>query len=158
MKNRIESDRASQSRVRNVLGGAAILTAALLVAAPYIAEAEEAPDRDPFDRPGFYIGAGASYQYNAFSSQIEDVIEDEFTVKTDVDLEVLGKILAKLNVAPGIKTDGLIEFQDHQYFKSYSELTRKSRREVDDFLSFKLQQERAQRKNKPSKDPRQKKK
>ena len=88
MKNRIEPGQASQSLIRNVLGGAAILTAALLLfTAPSVAEAEESPDRDPFDRPGFYIGAGASYQYNAFSSRIEDVIEDEFAVNTDVDLK-----------------------------------------------------------------------
>jgi opacity protein-like surface antigen len=87
MKNRIELGQATQPRARNVFGGAAILTAALLLTAPCVAEAEESPDRDPFDRPGFYIGAGASYQYNAFSNQIEDAIEDEFAVKTDVDLD-----------------------------------------------------------------------
>lgn len=34
-------------------------------------------DEDPFDRPGFYVGAGGTYQYNAFASKIEEVIEDE---------------------------------------------------------------------------------
>jgi len=34
-------------------------------------------DDDPFDRPGFYVGAGGTYQYNAFASKIEEVIEDE---------------------------------------------------------------------------------
>lgn len=36
-------------------------------------------DPDPFDRPGFYFGVGASLQYNAFQSQVEDAITDEIT-------------------------------------------------------------------------------
>ena len=37
----------------------------------------EVEDDDPFDRPGFYVGVGGSYQYNVFQSRIEDVIQDE---------------------------------------------------------------------------------
>jgi opacity protein-like surface antigen len=36
-------------------------------------------DHDPFDRSGFYVGVGASLQYNVFESQIEDAITDEIT-------------------------------------------------------------------------------
>ncbi len=69
--------------------------------------------------------------------------------KTDVDLEVLGKILARLKVAPGIEPDGFsLDSLDHQYFNCFSTLSRKAQKEVDDFLSFKLQQEQAQKKTK----------
>jgi opacity protein-like surface antigen len=44
---------------------------------PSLAVAKEAQDPDPFDRPGFYLGVGATYQYNVFKSRVEDVIEDE---------------------------------------------------------------------------------
>ena len=67
--------------------------------------------------------------------------------KTEVDLEVLGKILARLNVAPGLESEGLsLDSLDHQYFNCFSTLSSKAQREVDDFLSFKLQQEQAQKK------------
>jgi len=67
--------------------------------------------------------------------------------KTEVDLEVLGKVLATLKVAPGIQADGLsLDSLDHQYFNCFSTLSRKAQKEVDDFLNFKLQQERAQKK------------
>ncbi len=67
--------------------------------------------------------------------------------KTEVDLEVLGKILARLNVAPGIEPEGFsLDSLDHQYFNCFSTLSKKSQKEVDDFLSFKLQQEQAQKK------------
>ncbi len=65
--------------------------------------------------------------------------------KTEVDLEVLGKILARLNVAPGLEPEGFsLDSLDHQYFNCFSTLSRKAQKEVDDFLSFKLQQEQAQ--------------
>ena len=62
----------------SVLRGAAILMLGLMTwTLPGSARADDAPDSDPFDRPGFYIGGGGTYQFNAFSSRIEDVIEDE---------------------------------------------------------------------------------
>jgi len=68
-------------------------------------------------------------------------LEDD---QTDVDLEILGKILARLNVAPDIEPDGFsLDFKDHKYFRSFSGLSKKAQKEVDDFLSFKLQQEKA---------------
>lgn len=67
--------------------------------------------------------------------------------KTEVDLEVLGKILARLKVAPGIEPEGLsLDSLDHQYFNCFSTLSRKAQLEVDDFMSFKLQQEKALKK------------
>lgn len=52
-------------------------------------------DDDPFDRPGWYIGAGGSFQYNPFrgaiEDEIEDAIEDEATLPpgttVSIDLE-----------------------------------------------------------------------
>jgi hypothetical protein len=49
----------------------------LLILAPVAVRAEAGLDEDPFDRPGFYLGAGGTYQFNAFNSRIEDVIQDE---------------------------------------------------------------------------------
>jgi opacity protein-like surface antigen len=66
-----------QRPARNLLGGAVILAVGLLLTLPEFARAENESDPDPFDRPGFYIGGGATYQFNAFSGRIEDVIEDE---------------------------------------------------------------------------------
>lgn len=67
--------------------------------------------------------------------------------KSEVDLEVLGKVLARLKVAPGIEAEGLsLDSLDHQYFSCFSTLSRQSQKEVDDFLNFKLQQEQAEKK------------
>ena len=51
----------------------------LLLALPGVAFADRPQtdqDDDPFDRPGFYLGIGGSYQYNAFQNRIEDEIQD----------------------------------------------------------------------------------
>jgi opacity protein-like surface antigen len=63
--------------IRNLLEAAVILVIGLLLMLPELARAENDSDPDPFDRPGFYIGGGATYQFNAFSGRIEDLIEDE---------------------------------------------------------------------------------
>jgi hypothetical protein len=66
----------------------------LLLALPYAAFADEHEDDDPFDRPGFYLGVGGSYQHNVFESAIEDAIDDEFGVAVNVDLEDSGGVNA----------------------------------------------------------------
>jgi opacity protein-like surface antigen len=77
MKTRIRVGREIQRSTRNLLGGAVILVIGLMLMLPELVRAENDSDPDPFDRPGFYIGGGATYQFNAFSGRIEDVIEDE---------------------------------------------------------------------------------
>lgn len=77
MKVRETVGRARQPRSRNVVFGVAILTAACVLAQTNVAAAEAASDPDPFDRAGFYLGGGGTYQYNVFNSRIEDVIQDE---------------------------------------------------------------------------------
>jgi len=56
---------------------AVVLCVALLWMVPVSVDAASNPESDPFDRPGFYVGAGGTYQFNAFNSRIEDVIQDE---------------------------------------------------------------------------------
>jgi opacity protein-like surface antigen len=77
MKIRTHVDGEIQGPVRKLLGTVAMLAASLLIIVPESARAANESDPDPFDRPGFYIGGGATYQFNAFASRIEDVIEDE---------------------------------------------------------------------------------
>jgi len=74
---RVHAGGQIQRLARKLLGGAVISWVGLLLMLPGIALAEKESDPDPFDRPGFYIGGGATYQLNAFASRIEDVIEDE---------------------------------------------------------------------------------
>ena len=71
MKARTDLGRTSQGRPLDIIRAAAILTAVFVLCHSSGAAA------DAFDRPGFYLGAGATYQYNVFSSDIEDVIQDE---------------------------------------------------------------------------------
>lgn len=65
---------------RNVLRRCLVLATGLLILSlPGLALAdanETEQDDDSFDRPGFYIGVGGSYQYNVFQNRIEDVISD----------------------------------------------------------------------------------
>jgi opacity protein-like surface antigen len=77
MKIRTHVDGEIQGLIRKLLGTVAMLAASLLIIVPESVRAENESDPDPFDRPGFYIGGGATYQFNAFASRIEDVIEDE---------------------------------------------------------------------------------
>jgi len=77
MKTQIVVGQEIKRTLSSVLRSAAILAAGVFWLLPESALAEESPDPDPFDRPGFYIGGGGTYQFNAFSSRIEDVIEDE---------------------------------------------------------------------------------
>jgi hypothetical protein len=77
MNIRIELSREVRRPLAVVLRGAAILAGSLSLMLPGLALAENESDPDPFDRPGFYIGGGGTYQFNAFGSRIEDVIEDE---------------------------------------------------------------------------------
>ena len=77
MKTRIEISLERWRPFAAVRHRARILAVGLLLMLPGFAQAEDESDPDPFDRPGFYIGAGGTYQFNAFSGRIEDVIEDE---------------------------------------------------------------------------------
>lgn len=65
---------------RNLLRRSLVLAAGLLtLSLPGLVLADEnetEEDGDSFDRPGFYIGVGGSYQYNVFQNRIEDVISD----------------------------------------------------------------------------------
>ncbi len=70
-----------QQSLRNVFRRFLVLGAGLLIVGlPGVALAEEldVEDDDPFDRPGFYVGLGGSYQFNVFQDRIEDVISDAF--------------------------------------------------------------------------------
>lgn len=82
-----------QQSVRNLFRRFVILGAGLLILALPVAAFAGSPkpaDDDPFDRPGFYVGLGGSYQYNVFKSHIEDEIanalEDQGVANVDVDL------------------------------------------------------------------------
>ena len=77
MKTRIELSSGSRRPFAVVLRMTAILVVGLLLMLPGLALAEGESDPDPFDRPGFYVGVGGTYQFNAFSGRIEGVIEDE---------------------------------------------------------------------------------
>ena len=77
MKTRIELNPGCRWPHAVVLRTTGILVVGLLLMSPGFALAEDEADPDPFDRPGVYIGAGGTYQFNAFNSRIEDVIEDE---------------------------------------------------------------------------------
>ncbi len=93
----IRSGRATRVRVersfRNVLRRFVVLAAGLMLVLPAIASAQQrrvvqmrpveptptetvTVDDDPFDRSGFYVGLGGSYQFNPFNSKIESLIED----------------------------------------------------------------------------------
>jgi hypothetical protein len=90
MKTRFEFIPGSRRPFAVVLRMTEILVVGLLLMSPGFALAEDEADPDPFDRPGFYIGAGGTYQFNAFSGRIEDVIEDEVEVSgatADFDLD-----------------------------------------------------------------------
>jgi len=76
MQTRIDNGRERRRRVLGILRTAAMLVASLILMLSGAAGAETNSDSDPFDRPGFYIGGGGTYQFNAFSSRIEDVIDD----------------------------------------------------------------------------------
>lgn len=75
MQTRIDNGRERRRRVLGILRTAAMLVVSLILMLPEAARAEKNSDPDPFDRPGFYVGAGGTYQFNAFSSRIEDVID-----------------------------------------------------------------------------------
>ena len=69
-----------QRTFQNLFRRFVVLGAGLLLAAtfgPGVALAQdEMEDDDPFDRPGFYIGLGGSYQVNLFEDRIEDELND----------------------------------------------------------------------------------
>jgi opacity protein-like surface antigen len=94
MSPRTATGRQIQQSFRNFFRRFVVLGAGLLILAlPAIALAVEAPieeDEDPFDRPGFYVGVGGSYQYNVFQDRIEDVIQDELegTLLENVDFDI----------------------------------------------------------------------
>lgn len=77
MKLRTDVGREIRRCLPDVLRGLAVLAVGLLLALPELALAEKNSDSDPFDRPGFYMGVGGTYQFNAFNDRIEDVIQDE---------------------------------------------------------------------------------
>jgi len=101
MKPRIDVGREIQRPFTNVLRGAAMLAVGLLVMLPEFALADKKSDPDPFDRPGFYMGGGGTYQFNAFNGRIEDVIQDAVDdaipgANADVDLDDSGGLNALL--------------------------------------------------------------
>jgi len=67
-----------QRSFRDALRHFVVLAAGLLLLAPaaFSQEIEEVDD-DPFDRPGFYVGVGGSYQSNVFQDTIEDELQDQ---------------------------------------------------------------------------------
>lgn len=85
-----------QRSFRNVFRRFVVLGAGLLIVAlPGSALAQDtAEDDDPFDRPGFYMGLGGSYQMNFFESQIEDELQDATVSDAQVDIDDSGGINA----------------------------------------------------------------
>lgn len=77
MKVRIVCGTPSSRLLSIARFGVAALAISLLSIAPASVAAETDLEKDPYDRPGFYVGVGGSYQFNAFASEIEDVIQDE---------------------------------------------------------------------------------
>jgi len=78
---------SARNTFRNVFRRFVVLGAGLLIftlPSAALAEELEPADDDPFDRPGFYIGVGGSYQLNAF----EDTLDDEFADAIEDDLPV----------------------------------------------------------------------
>lgn len=64
-----------------------VISATLVIHAS-VATGETASDPGPFDRPGFYMGAGDTYQRNPFNSRIEDAIQDALPgANSSVDLD-----------------------------------------------------------------------
>ena len=65
---------------RNALRRFVVLAAGLMLVLPALALADQPAtpmqDDDPFDRPGFYVGLGGSYQFNPFNNRIENLIEN----------------------------------------------------------------------------------
>jgi opacity protein-like surface antigen len=79
MQSGIEGRRRIGVRLIDRPGGLAWLALSMLCLLPGLAQArsdEFGADPDPFDRPGFYVGVGGTYQYNLFQGDIEDVIQD----------------------------------------------------------------------------------
>jgi hypothetical protein len=80
MQTRIDAGRGTGTTVLGPF--ARVLWLALIVFCwlPGLARAEWQSyegEPDPFDRPGFYVGVGGTYQYNLFHKDIEDVIQNE---------------------------------------------------------------------------------
>jgi len=101
MKPRIDVGREIQRSFANVLCSAAMLAVGLLWMLPESALAEKQSDPDAFDRPGFYMGGGGTYQFNAFSGRIKDVIQDAVDdaipgANADFDLDDSGGLNALL--------------------------------------------------------------
>lgn len=67
-----------QRSFRNLFRRFVVLGAGLLMlAGPAVADSGKEADDDPFDRPGFYLGASGVYQRNVFESRLEDVLRDQ---------------------------------------------------------------------------------
>ena len=73
----IETSGTRRCRFFPSVAGRVILITTLTLLPTVIFASETDADPDPFDRPGFYVGLGGSYQYNVFNDRIEEVIEDE---------------------------------------------------------------------------------
>ena len=74
---RIRIRRSNQSRLRCILCAIAIIAPTSLLVPLDAAAVDRSPLYPRFDRRGFYMGAGGTYQYNVLNSQIEDVLQDE---------------------------------------------------------------------------------
>ena len=120
----IVSDRAVPARghlersFRNVLRRFIVLAAGLLIVSlPVLALADEhvaEEDDDPFDRPGFYIGVGGSYQYNVFQDRIEDVIVDALEDLTPPPGVVIGNANIDIDDSGGV--NALVGYRVWSFF------------------------------------------
>lgn len=72
------------------------VAAALLLCAGVASAEQTAPDDDPYDRPGLYLGLAGVYTQNIFDEQIEDFLSDELATDIRVDIDDSRGINARL--------------------------------------------------------------
>ncbi len=76
------------ARPRSRPAGLRLLAASLLfVQSALPSPAAAAPDDDPYDRPGFYVGGSGIYTNNFFDDQVDDAFTDLIGAPVDVDID-----------------------------------------------------------------------
>lgn len=76
---------------------ASVLLCATVFATVFLSSHATADDaEDPYDAPGFYVGASGLYTHNFFDAQVSDAIEDEFGGDVDVAIEDSWGVNARL--------------------------------------------------------------
>lgn len=106
------ASRKARATFRNFFRRFVVLGAGLLILTlPSVAFADQHEDDDPFDRPGFYIGVGGSYQKNFFESDLEDQLADAIeggqVSNVGLDLDDSGGI----NAVVGYRAASFVAFE-----------------------------------------------